>query len=153
MNPYQTHSTEGLSGVELTIALYDGIIRFLYRAIDAVEHGDVGRRRAAVKRALDIVIHLQATLRFDIGGKPAEALGNFYVAIFALILQGSQGNCKEKFLKVIDLVKNVRGAWRQVANDPVVNVGPAPVAMTPAALPNFGSSNFEADPAVRSWNA
>ena len=75
MNPYQTHATEGLSGVELTIALYDGIIRFLYGAIDGVEKGDIGRRRAAVKRALDIVIHLQATLRSDIGGKPAEALG------------------------------------------------------------------------------
>ena len=99
MNPYHTHATEGLSGVELTIALYDGIIRFLFRAIDAVESGDASQRRAAVKRALDIVIHLQATLRTDIGGKPAEALGEFYVAIFAIILQGSQGNSREKFIK------------------------------------------------------
>jgi flagellar protein FliS len=153
MNPYQTYATEGLSGVELTIALYDGIIRFLYRAIDAVENREVGRRRAAVKRALDIVIHLQATLRFDVGGKTAEALGEFYVAVFALILQGSQQNSKEKFLKVIDLVKNVRNAWRQVANDPAVN--PAPV-QAPVVVNQSGMAGFEhahADSEVRSWNA
>ena len=153
MNPYQTHATEGLSGVELTIALYDGIIRFLYRAINAVESGDASQRRAAVKRALDIVIHLQATLRTDIGGKPAEALGEFYVAIFAIILQGSQGNSREKFIKAIDLVKNVRDAWRQVAKDPAANPAPVPAAITPAALPGFEGGSFETSSAAHSWNA
>lgn len=121
MNPYQTRSIEGLSGVELTIALYDGIIRFLYQAIAAVENRDTGRRRAAVKRAFDILMYLQATLRTDVGGKPAEALGDFYVAMFALILQGSQQASAEKFRKAINCVMNVRGAWRQVVNDPAVS--------------------------------
>ena len=97
MNPYQTRSTEGASGVELTIALYDGIIRFMFGAIDAVDKGDARQRRLAVKRAIDIVIHLQATLRMDVGGKPAEALSEFYAAMFALMLQGSQANSREKF--------------------------------------------------------
>lgn len=118
MNPYQTHAIEGASGVELTIALYDGIIRFLFGAIDAVDRGDVRQRRIAVKRALDIVMHLQATLRMDVGGKPAQALSEFYVAIFAMMLQGSRENSREKFLRVIHLVKNVRDAWREAANDP-----------------------------------
>jgi flagellar secretion chaperone FliS len=133
MNPYQTRSTEGLSGVELTIALYDGIMRFLYRAIEAVERGDAGERRAAVKRALDILMYLQATLRTDIGGKPAEALGEFYVAMFALILQGSQRASNEKFLKAIQFVKNVRDAWREVVNDPAAN-GPINLAANSANL-------------------
>jgi flagellar secretion chaperone FliS len=118
MNPYQTHAFEGASGVELTVALYDGIIRFMHRAIDAVECGDAGERRAAVKRAMDIVIHLQATLQMDIGGKPAEALAEFYAAMFSLMLQGSQSNSREKFERVIACVRNVRNAWRQVANAP-----------------------------------
>lgn len=116
MDTYQQRALEGASAVDLVVALYDGIIRFTYQAIDAVERGDVDGRRAAVKRALDILIHLQATLRMDIGGKPAEALGEFYVAMFALILQGSQRNSAEKFQQVIQFVRNVRGAWRQVAD-------------------------------------
>lgn len=136
MNPYQTRSTEGLSGVEQTLALYDGIIRFLYRAIDAVERGDVNGRRAAVKRALDIVIHLQATLRTDVGGKPAEALAEFYLAVFALILQGSQRASAEKFLHAIECVKNVRGAWRQILNDPAAMEAAAIASGPPQAVPN-----------------
>ena len=116
MDTYQQRALEGASAVDLVVALYDGIIRFTYQAIDAVERGDVDGRRAAVKRALDIMIHLQATLRMDIGGKPAEALSEFYVAMFALILQGSQRHSAEKFQQVIQFVRNVREAWRQVAD-------------------------------------
>ena len=115
MNPYQTCALEGASGVELIVALYDGIIRFMRLAIEAAERGDVNQRRAAVKRAMDIVLHLQATLRKDIGGKPAEALAEFYTAMFALMLQGSQANSIAKFEQVIANVRNVREAWRQIA--------------------------------------
>jgi len=121
MDTYQAHALEGASGVELTIALYDGIIRFMHRAIEAVERKDVEARRAAVKRAMDIVIHLQATLNKDVGGKPAESLSDFYVAMFALMLQGSQANSAKKFEQVIANVRNVREAWKQVAADPSVN--------------------------------
>jgi len=117
MSTYRESVLEGASGVEMTIALYDGIIRFMYAAIEAVERGDVAQRRAAVKRAMDIVIYLQATLRKDIGGRPAEALAEFYIAQFALMLQGSQANSKEKFMQVIANVRNVRDAWKQVAMD------------------------------------
>jgi flagellar secretion chaperone FliS len=120
MDMYRAHSLEGASGVELTIALYDGIIRFMHNAIEAVERRDVEGRRAAVKRAMDIVVHLQATLDKDVGGKPAESLSDFYVAIFALMLQASQANSRRKFEQVIANVRNVRDAWKQVAADPSV---------------------------------
>lgn len=118
MNPYQTRVLEGASPVELTMALYDGIIRFMWLAIEAVERGDASQRRVMVKRAMDIVLYLQATLRMDVGGKPAEALGEFYIAMFALMLQGSQANSRAKFEKVIANVRNVRDAWQQVAESP-----------------------------------
>ena len=121
MNPYLMHSAEGLSGLELLVALYDGIIRFLYRAIDATENGDVSRRRAEVKRSLDIIIHLQATLRMDIGGQPAQALSEFYASVFAQILQASQSASKAKFEHAIHCVKNVRDAWREAARNPELN--------------------------------
>jgi flagellar protein FliS len=121
MDTYRGHSLEGASGVELTIALYDGIIRFMHKAIEGVERNDENHRRASVKRAMDIIIHLQATLKTDVGGKPAESLADFYVAMFALMLQGSQANSKQKFEQVIANVRNVRDAWKQVAADPSTN--------------------------------
>jgi flagellar protein FliS len=123
MNTYRDHALEGASAVDLVVALYDGIIRFLYAAIDAVERGDADGRRASVKRAMDIIIHLQARLRMDVGGRPAQSLSEFYAAIFAQLLQASQSASKAKFEHAIDCVRNVRDAWREVAKDP--NADPA----------------------------
>jgi flagellar protein FliS len=152
MDQYQTCTLEGASGVELTIALYGGIIRFMYHAIDAVERGDSSQRRAAVKRALDIVIHLQATLNMDIGGKPAEALAEFYVAMFALMLQGSQANSREKFEQVIACVRNVRGAWREAAMDGnSIGATPQPVVMPARRQSGFDGARDAA--AGSNWTA
>ena len=86
---YQQQALRSANGVELIIALYDGAIRFLYRAIQCVDERDEIGRRAAVKRAVDIIMYLQARLRTDIGGKPAAALADFYTAMFTMTLEAS----------------------------------------------------------------
>ena len=115
---YQQQSLAGLNGIELIIALYDGMVRFLYRAIQAIDGDDERARRRAIKRVFDILIHLQARLRMDIGGTPARALSDFYTAMFALALQGSQERSTAKLLDAIACIRNVREAWQQVAQDP-----------------------------------
>jgi flagellar protein FliS len=121
MSSYQSRSIEGATPLELVVALYDGMIRFLNHAMGAVERGDVHARRLAVKRVLDILLHLQATLRMDIGGAPAKALADFYATMFALILEASSAASREKFEHVIACIWNVRDAWKQVAADPDAN--------------------------------
>ena len=135
MATYQEHALDGASPVELVVALYDGILRFLHAAIAAVEHGDVAGRRAAVKRALAIVIHLQARLRMDIGGRPAQVLSEFYASMFALIVQASLGASVARFEEVIGCVRNVRDAWRQVAHDPAAQLSTGQMKGAAAATP------------------
>jgi flagellar secretion chaperone FliS len=156
MGSYQEHVLESASAVDLVVALYDGILRFLHSANAAVERGDQDGRRAAVKRALDIIIHLQARLRMDVGGRPALVLSEFYASIFSEILQASQSASRQKFEHAIDCVKNVRDAWRQVAKDPEVN--PAPMQLmamnSGRRQSGFESDDFGADYAGGSrWNA
>jgi flagellar protein FliS len=115
---YQQQALAGMNGIELIIALYDGMVRFLYRAIEGIEAGDAHARRHSIKRVFDILIHLQARLRMDVGGTPARALCDFYTAMFALALQGSQEKSKDKLMEAIGCIRNVREAWQQVALDP-----------------------------------
>lgn len=117
MTTYEGRALEGASAVDLVVALYDGIIRFLQLASDAVKRNDVSARRVAVKRALDIIIHLQSRLRMDIGGKPAQALSDFYALIFAQILQASHAASLERFQAAIASIRNLRDAWRVVAQE------------------------------------
>lgn len=117
MSLYQEHALEGASAVDLVVALYDGMIRFLHAAAEAIDRRDTAARRVAVKRALDIIIHMQARLRMDVGGKPAQVLSEFYASMFAQILQASQSASRPKFEHAISCVRNVRDAWKQVSFD------------------------------------
>lgn len=155
MGIYQEHALEGASAVDLVVALYDGIIRFLYIASDAVDRGDALARRIAVRRALDIIIHLQARLRMDVGGRPALVLSEFYASVFAQILQASQSASRQKFEHAIDCVRNVRDAWRQVARDPEVNPAPPQTLSTPTRrMASFDNGDLGAEAsASSSWNA
>lgn len=146
MGNYREHALEGASAVDLVVALYDGILRFLHAAIAAVEQGSEDGRRMAVKRALDIVLHLQARLRMDVGGRPAQALSEFYASIFAQILQASQSASAAKFEHAINCVKTVRDAWREVAKDPAANPKPGRAA-------EHAADAREEDAAVSSWTA
>jgi flagellar secretion chaperone FliS len=117
---YQQQALRSANGVELIVALYDGTIRFLYRAIQAVEERDEIDRHAAVKRAIDIIMYLQARLRTDIGGSPAAALADYYTAMFTMTLEASHAESHEGFEEVIACLRNVRDAWQIVAHDPEV---------------------------------
>ena len=117
---YQEHALAGATGVDLIVSLYDGWLRFLYRAAQAAEEDDLIERRYAVKRALDILMYLQARLRMDCGG-PACALNDFYAAMFTMTLEASHANSSAQLQDVIGCVRNVREAWMVVARDPEAN--------------------------------
>jgi flagellar protein FliS len=92
----------------------------------------------------------------DVGGRPAQALSEFYTSIFAQILQASQSASRARFDHTIDCIKNVREAWRQVAKDPVINPAPLQVA---ASAPlerrsEFSPQDYGAESSVgQRWNA
>jgi flagellar secretion chaperone FliS len=115
---YQQQALAGATGVELVVALYDGLIRFLYRAMQCVEEDDVHGRRVAVKKVLDVLMYLQARLRPDVGGTVAASLADFYSTMFTMTLEASHLESKEQFQEVISFVRNVREAWVVVARDP-----------------------------------
>lgn len=155
MGSYREHALEGASAVELVVALYDGIIRFLNAAIDAVEHGDADERRAAVKRALDIILHLQARLRMDIGGRPAQALSEFYASIFAQIVQASHAASRAKFSHAIDCVRNVRDAWREVVREEHAKATSSRIIEMPLRMQarEQNEDAIEDEPVASGWTA
>ncbi|MGC2160798.1 MAG: flagellar export chaperone FliS [Silvibacterium sp.] len=151
---YQQQSLTGKNGVELVVALYDGMVRFLYRAIQAIEANDVVERRIAIKRTLDILMHLQSRLRMDTGGSSAKALAEFYAAIFALCIDGSRLASTARLKEAISCIRDVREAWHTISQDPDVirtlqekqSQGILRIP-TPSAIPAIH------EPASSSWSA
>ena len=118
MRHYHQAAIESANGVQLIVALYDGLQRFLTQAADACVARDEAARREAARRALNIVIHLQASLRMDAGGASAERLSDFYTAVFADVLRASASASRQLFMDTAREVRNVREAWKVAAQDP-----------------------------------
>lgn len=117
---YQQQAIAGMNPVELIVALYDGMVRFLHQAIAAIDAKKARERRIAVGRVLQILMHLQSRLRMDIGGNSAKALSEFYASIFALCLEGSRLESPDRLREAIGCIRDVREAWNVAAHDPEV---------------------------------
>jgi flagellar secretion chaperone FliS len=128
MRHYHQAAIEGANRVQLIVALYDGLQRFLTQAALACEVDDAAARREAARRALNIIIHLQANLRMEVGGSSAQRLSDFYTAVFADVLRASATVSRQLFLDTAREVRNVREAWKIAAHDP------AALAMIPPDL-------------------
>lgn len=151
---YQQQSIAGMNGVELVVALYDGMVRFLYRAIQAIEANHVSERRMYIKRTLDILMHLQSRLQMDTGGSSAKALAEFYAAIFALCIDGSRLASTARLKEAISCIRDVREAWHTISKDPGVlsllrekQASGMPRIPSPAVLP------AAQEPVSSSWSA
>jgi flagellar secretion chaperone FliS len=117
---YRQQAIAGMNPVELIVALYDGMMRFLGQAIEAIGERSVRERRIAVGRVLKILMHLQSRLRMDVGGNSAKALSEFYASIFALCIEGSRLESGERLQEAIGCIRDVRDAWNLAAHDPEV---------------------------------
>ena len=150
---YQQQAIAGMNPVELVVALYDGMVRFLYQAIAAVESRNAEERRTALGRVLQILMHLQSRLRMDVGGNSAKALSEFYASIFALCLEGSRLESPDRLREAIGCIRDVREAWSVAARDPEVlrilssDHPPAPVMMA------AGGRGAPIEPAGSNWTA
>lgn len=148
---YQQQSIAGMNGVELVVALYDGMTRFLYRAIQAIESNDIAERRMNIKRTLDILMHLQSRLRMDTGGSSAKALAEFYAAIFALCIDGSRLASTARLKEAISCIRDVREAWHTISHDPNV-LSALQENHTPRMMPVVAPPPTQ-EPISSSWSA
>ena len=112
---YQQQALAVMNPIELVVALYDGMIRFLHGAIASIETGDVEGRRQSMGYTLDILIYLQARLRPDLGGPSAVALSEFYAAMYAQCVRASRDASVQICERTIADIRNVRDAWQKVA--------------------------------------
>jgi flagellar protein FliS len=104
-----------MNRVEMIVALYDGMIRFLHSAVEGIEAGDVEARRRSMGRVLEIIVYLQARLRPEVGGESAAALSEFYAAMYAQCVRASRDASIALCQQSIRAIRNVRDAWRVAA--------------------------------------
>lgn len=122
---YQNH-IQCQSPLELVVLLYDGAIRFLRLAADAMQRRDLVAKRDAMSRSLAILAELQNTLDMEAGGEVAHRLDALYTYINGRLLEANMNNRPEPVEEAIRLLTPLRSAWVEISGPAKAAVGQVP---------------------------
>ncbi len=124
-----------VSKTRQVVMLYDGMIRFLQQAGDAIERKDYEARYHKLSRISDIIIGLQACLDFEAGGASAKILYDFYASVDMRIFMLHRSNDLAACKALVAELKEMRDAWDKIDR------GNEPKALPDAAKPAGGDSD------------
>ena len=121
-NQYLQTQVQSRTPLELIVMLYDGAIRFIGEAREAIVQRDIARRGRAVSRAMAIISELQSSLDMEQGGDIAVSLDSLYVYVRDRLVDASITQDVKPLDDATRVLKNLREGWVTIAaksSDPV----------------------------------
>lgn len=113
-NAYSQNQVGIESPQKLIEMLYEGILRFCARIKFAIKNKDIEQRVYYVKRATAIFIELIDNLDYEKGGDVAHYLSGLYTREIQLLSLANLENNEARVDEVINVVKGLLEAWRDV---------------------------------------
>jgi flagellar protein FliS len=120
---YLQTQVQSRTPVELVVMLYDGALKFLGQARDAMATGDLVAKRHALSRGLAIVQELQNMLNMEAGGEIAARLDGLYTYVLGRCYEANAQRDASGLEEAIKLLTPLRDAWADIAAQ-----GPNPAA-------------------------
>jgi flagellar protein FliS len=111
---YREAAIRGANPIILVVRLYEQMIEDMRKVANAIEQNDIQLRSDRIKHVLVVIGHLQSSLDFDRGGKVAQDLNTFYVALRQNIMFVQFHPSKRAATQVITDLLAVREAWIEV---------------------------------------
>jgi flagellar protein FliS len=120
---YRQTSVQSSSPLELVVLLYDGALRHLLAAREAIRRNDLVARRDAFSKALAIITELQSTLNLEEGGAVATQLDALYTYITGRLVDATARKDMSAVDEVEKLLRSLREAWAQIAAGETATAG------------------------------
>lgn len=111
------HAFHTVGKTRQVVMLYDGSIRFLKQAREAIAEKRIEDRFNLLTRASDVMLGLQASLDFESGGSVAKVLYDFYSSVDSRILTIQRTNDLGLCDDLIAELKEMREAWNVIDHD------------------------------------
>jgi len=110
-NQYKENSIFTATPEELTLMLYNGLVRFILQGQLAIEEKDLTKAHESIVRAQDIVLHFQATL--DMNYEVSKGLDSLYDYMYRRLIEANIKKDKEILGEVLGFAKELRDTWTQ----------------------------------------
>lgn len=103
--------------VRQVVMLYDGAIRFVKQATEAIAAGDFETRYNQLVKTSEIITGLQNSLDFEQGGDISKLLYDYYASIDARLFTVHRSNDVKMCEAIVKELKMMRDAWDQIDRD------------------------------------
>lgn len=110
-NQYKENSIYTSTPEELTLMLYNGLVKFIMQARSAVEERNYQKTNEAIQRAQDIIAHFQTTL--DAKYEISEEFMKIYDFMYSRLLDANIKKDRDLLEEVLGLAKDLRDTWTQ----------------------------------------
>lgn len=124
VNPYRVYMENEINSAgkgKLVLMLYNGVIRFLAEAKNAINNKDIPEAHNKITRASDIISELRASLD-ESAGDIAVNLDRLYEYVEWRLLQANIKKDNKEIDAVIPVITDLRDTWAQAIKSPLVNV-------------------------------
>lgn len=108
---YKTTSVQSASREKLLLMLYEGAIRFIKKAIKAIEEKDIAERGINIGKAYDIFMELNNTLDHKSGGEIAANLEQLYMYITDQLTQANIKGDVKPLHSVLKITETLYAGW------------------------------------------
>lgn len=113
MNQYQNNQVTTASPEQVLIMLYDGAIRFVRQAKQAITDGRTGDKAKAIGKAIAIITEFSNTLDYEIGGDVALDLSRLYDFMVRELSAVNARNDAERLAPVVKILQDLRDAFAE----------------------------------------
>ena len=106
---------------KLILMLFDGALMALGTATHAMQRNLIAEKGQAISKAIDIIINgLKVSLSSNDRSGLSEKLAALYDYMADRLLSANLKNDKKIIEEVSGLLRELRGAWEEIARDPAV---------------------------------
>lgn len=121
---YKKNAINTASPLQLVIMLYDGCLRFMTNAEQAMDRQDIFHQNENCQRAQNIITELISTLDMDRGGEIATNLFQLYNYAFDQLVLANINDDKQALRQAMKVFEELRQSWaalEQQSRKPVSN--------------------------------
>lgn len=113
-NPYAQYKENSVftaTPEELTLMLYNGLVKFILQGMEAIDEKNIRRANDSIIRAQDIIIEFRATL--DMKYEIAKNLDRLYEYMYRRLIDANIRKDKTILEEVLGFAKELRDSWQQ----------------------------------------
>lgn len=110
-NQYKQNSVNTSSPEDLVLMLYNGLVKFIMQAQQAMDEKDIQKVNNSIIRAEDIVLHFQSTL--DMNYEVSAGLAAMYDYMYRRLIDANIKKDKQILEEVLGYAKELRDTWKE----------------------------------------